>query len=198
MQLCLPVFKSELIWHPGGPRRAVALPREMRRKQRGRHSGGTESLAATGQRHRHTNVCTARYRNPTAKAREQLRGGGARGEGAASHWPGPTPKPRPLVLPGCACPVAWETGRARSGCGWKALATPALGTLSPRGGQSQGPGALTLQQACWEGLEGWRPQNLNCCWGLNCSRAIYSCGDSGLRRKNSVSGRIRATQPQVM
>lgn len=79
MQLCLPVFKSELIWHPGGPRRAVALPREMRRKQRGRHSGRTESLAATGQRHRHTNVCSARYRNPTAKAREQLRGGGGAG-----------------------------------------------------------------------------------------------------------------------
>lgn len=124
MQVCLPVFKLELIWHPVGSRRAVGLPREMRRKQRGKTAAGQGPWLPPVS---FTDTPTSAPRG-TRGTRIQLqrRAGGGGGEGAASHWPGPAPKPRPLAIPGRACPVAWETGRRRCGCGWKALATPAL------------------------------------------------------------------------
>lgn len=116
MQVCLPVFKSELIWRPVGPRRAVGLPREMRR----RHGSGTASLAATRQRQRHTNVCTARSQNPTAKARGRWWGGG----GGCKSLARPGPKAPPPRHPGMRRPSCLGN---RSACGWKALATPASG-----------------------------------------------------------------------
>lgn len=142
MQVCLPEFKSGLIWHPVGPRRTVGLPRELRRKQRGesqqrdRILGCHLSASQTHQRlHREEP-------ESNCKGAWAVGGGGRGGEEAASHWPGPAPKPRPLAIPGCACPVAWETGRRRSGCGWEALATPALALC---GGAPYHPGMARVK-----------------------------------------------------
>lgn len=165
MQVCLPVFKLELIWHPVGPRRAVGLPRAIRRKQRGKTAAGQGPwLPPVGV----TDTPTSAPRGTRIQLQRRADCGGGRGLQAVGPAPPQSPAPSPsrdapAQLPG-------KPGAEALGAIGKRWPLPPwllrLGSLSPSGGPESRSRCPHTAAGPWEALEGWRPQNLNCCRGL--------------------------------